>query len=199
MDTIELTNTSYMEIRDFATTQPKNGWLNSLKVFLEQGPNTHSHNQRKGFIGTCIYRFSHQGFPIKLMSKEALKRREDRESKGLRPMWTSDHVYSINRISEYLIEQFDGSSMDWNDICRQLPFLLTTIEVSPKENNKLGVSQRGKRKYSIHDLFNMEHYKDCGITLVEIPDKLKKDGKPKRGASYHDNELRTPAIKNLLS
>jgi len=189
-----------MDIREFAKTYRKMEWLNSLRVFLLQGPDKHSHNQRKGFIGTCIYRFSHQGFPLKLMSKEALKRRQDRDSKGLRPMWTSDHVYSINRISEHLIEQFDGGSMDWDDICEELPFLLTTIEVSPKENNRLGVSQRGKRKYSIQDLFNMEHYKDCGITLVEIPDKLKKDGTPSmKRISYHDMELRTPAIKNLLS
>ena len=91
----------YMDIRDFAKTERKMEWLNSLKVFLDQGSNKHSHNQRKGFIGTCIYRFNHQGFPIKLMSLAALERRKDRESKGLRPMHTSDHVYSINKISEY--------------------------------------------------------------------------------------------------
>jgi len=188
----------YMNIKDFATTQRKKDWLNSLKVFLEQGPNQHSHKQRKGFIGSCVYRFSHQGFPIKLMSEEALKRRQDRESKGLRPMWTSDHVYSINRISEHLIKQFDGGNWNWDDVCKELPFLLTTIEVSPKENNRLGVSQRGAQKYDIEDLFNMQHYKDCGIKLVEIPDKLKKDGTPRRGASYYDNELRTTSIKNLI-
>ena len=188
-----------MDIRDFATTQRKQDWLNSLRIFLEQGKNQHSHKQRKGFIGSCVYRFSHQGFPLKLMSEEALKRRQDRESKGLRPMWTSDHVYSINRISEYLIEVSDEGFMDWDDICKELPFLLTTIEVSPKENNRLGVAQRGAKKYNLQDLFAMKHYKDCGIRLLEVPDKLKKDGKPKRGASYHDNQLRTPAIKNLLS
>tara|TARA_R110001592_G_scaffold327303_1_gene608420 strand:- start:3047 stop:3616 length:570 start_codon:yes stop_codon:yes gene_type:complete len=187
-----------MDIRDFATTQRKQDWLNSLRVFLEQGPKQHSHKQRKGFIGSCVYRFSHQGFPIKLMSEGALKRREDRESKGLRPMWTSDHVYSINRISEYLIEQFDGGSMNWDDICKKLPFLLTTIEVAPSENNKLGVSQRGAQKYNIQDLFSMKHYKDCGIRLLEIPDKLKKDGSARKGASYYDDELRTPEIKNLI-
>tara|TARA_R110002051_G_scaffold317512_2_gene398761 strand:+ start:141 stop:713 length:573 start_codon:yes stop_codon:yes gene_type:complete len=187
-----------MDIRNFAKTERKMGWLNSLRVFLEQGPGHHSHKQRKGFIGSCVYRFSHQGFPLKLMSEEALKRRQDRESKGLRPMWTSDHVYSCNRISEYLIKQFDGDYWNWDDVCIELPFLLTTIEVSPKENNRLGVSQRGAQKYDIQDLFNMQHYKDCGIKLVEIPDKLKKDGTPRRGATYHDNELRTPQIKELI-
>ena len=113
-------------------------------------------------------------------------------------MWTSDHVYSINRISEYLIEVSDGGFMDWDDICKELPFLLTTIEVSPKENNRLGVSQRGAKKYNLQDLFAMEHYKDCGIRLVEIKDRLKKDGTPKRGKTYFDKELRTPQIKALI-
>ena len=193
-----ISKTGYMDIRDFAKTERKMEWLNSLKVFLDQGPDKHSHNQRKGFIGTCVYRFNHQGFPIKLMSLDALERRKDRESKGLRPMHTSDHVYSINRISEYLISEYDSGSMDWDDICHQLPFLLTTIEVSPKENNRLGVSQRGPKKYNMEDLFAMRHYKDCGIRLVEIPDKLKKDGTPKKPASYHDIELRTPTIKELI-
>ena len=188
----------YMDVRDFATTSRKMEWLNSLRVFLEQGPNQHSHKQRKGFIGSCVYRFTHSGFPLKLMSEEALKRRQDRESKGLRPMWTSDHVYSCNRISEYLISQFDGGNWNWDDVCKELPFLLTTIEVSPKENNRLGVSQRGGKKYNIQDLFDMQHYKDCEIRLVEIPDKLKKDGTPRRGATYFDEELRTPAIKNII-
>ena len=187
-----------MDIRDFAKTERKMEWLNSLKVFLDQGSNKHSHNQRKGFIGTCIYRFNHQGFPIKLMSLAALERRKDRESKGLRPMHTSDHVYSINKISEYLIYQFDGGFKDWDEICEELPFLLTTIEVSPNENNRLGVSQRGIKKYNMEDLFNMKHYKDLKRRLVEIPDKLKKDGTPKKPASYYDFELRTANIKELI-
>jgi|TARA_R110000744_G_scaffold14533_4_gene41338 hypothetical protein len=193
-----ISKTGYMDIRDFAKTERKMQWINSLKVFLDQGSNKHSHNQRKGFIGTCIYRFNHQGFPIKLMSQAALERRQDRESKGLRPMHTSDHVYSINKISEYLIYQFDGGFKDWDEICEELPFLLTTIEVSPNENNRLGVSQRGPKKYNMKDLFNMKHYKDLEIRLVEIPDKLKKDGTPKKPASYYDAELRTPEIKELI-
>jgi len=187
-----------MDIRHYATTQRKKDWLNSLRVFLEQGPNQHSHKQRRGFIGSCIYRFSHQGFPLKLMSQEALKRREDRLSKGLRPMWTSDHVYSLNRVSEYLINNFDSGINDWDDTCWELPHLLTTIEVSPSENNRLGVAQRGGKIYTIQDLFKMKHYKDCGIKLLEIPDKLKKDGTPRKGATYYDDELRTDEIKELI-
>jgi len=175
-----ISKTGYMDIRDYATTQRKQDWLNSLRVFLEQGPNQHSHKQRRGFIGSCIYRFSHQGFPIKLMSVEAFNRRQDRKEKGLKPMWTSDHVYSLNRVSEYLIEVFDSGFKNWDDICKELPFLLTTIEVSPSENNKLGVAQRGGKRYDIQDLFSMKHYKDCGIKLLEIPDKLKKDGTVQR-------------------
>ena len=187
-----------MDIRLYTTTKRKQDWLNSLRVFLEQGPNQHSHKQRRGFIGSCIYRFSHQGFPLKLMSEEALKRREDRISKGLRPMWTSDHVYSLNMVSEYLIKNFDSGINDWDDTCWELPRLLTTIEVSPSENNRLGVAQRGGKKYTIQDLFKMKHYKDCGIKLLEIPDKLKKDGTPRRGATYFDDELRTDEIKDLI-
>jgi len=33
---------------------------------------------------------------------------------------------------------------------------------------------------------------------VEIPDKLKKDGTPKKPASYYDLELRTANIKELI-
>ena len=113
-------------------------------------------------------------------------------------MWTSDHVYSLNRVSEYLIKHFDSGIMDWDDICNELPFLLTTIEVSPSENNRLGVAQRGGKRYTIQDLFKMKHYKDCGIKLLEIPDKLKKDGTPRRGATYYDDELRTDEIKELI-
>jgi hypothetical protein len=97
-----------------------------------------------------------------------------------------------------LIEKYDSGEWNWDDVCRELPFLLTTILVTPQENNRLGVLQRGGKKYDIQDLFDMQHYKDCGLRLVEIPDKLKKDGTPRKGASYYDYGLRKPEIKKLI-
>tara|TARA_R110002051_G_scaffold244765_1_gene304637 strand:+ start:258 stop:809 length:552 start_codon:yes stop_codon:yes gene_type:complete len=181
-----------MDIRDYANTESKIGWLNSLRIFLEQGTKTHNHIQRRGFIGSCIYRFSHHGFPLKLGTKQALHNLEEKKRV------TRDHVYSLNRVSEFLMKQFDDGYWHWDDVCRELPFLLTTILVSPQENNKLGVAQRGGETYSIHDLFKMKHYKDNGFELFVIPPKITKNGVIRRGPQYYDGELRTQYIKELI-
>jgi len=76
--------------------------------------------------------------------------------------------------------------------------VLTTILVTPQENNRLGVAQRGGDNYTIEDLFEMKHYKDNGFMLRTIPSKVTKTGKVRKGPTYYDNELRTPAIKELL-
>jgi hypothetical protein len=181
-----------MDIRHHTNRDSKKGWLNSLQIFLEQGPKIHNLRQRRGFIGSCIYRYSHHGFPLQLATEEAIK------NLSFGKKVTRDHVYSLNRTSEYLMEKYDSGEWNWDDVCKELPFLLTTILVTPQENNRLGVLQRGGKKYDIKDLFNMQHYKDCGLRLVEIPDRLKKDGTPRKGASYYDYGLRTPEIKNII-
>ena len=181
-----------MDIRDYANTERKRGWLNSLQIFLEQGPKTHDYIQRRGFIGSCIYRFSHHGFPLKLGTEEALRNLERKQRV------TRDHVYSLNRTSEYLIEKYDSGEWNVDEVYRQLPFLLTTILVSPQENNRLGVAQRGGKNYTIEDLFEMKHYTDNGLMLYPIPSKVTKRGIVRRGPTYYDGKLVTPHIRKLI-
>ena len=190
---ITITNYAHpVDIRDYANTDRKRGWLNSLQIFLEQGPKTHRYIQRRGFIGSCIYRFSHHGFPLKLATEGAIRNL----SSGKRV--TRDHIYSLNRTSEYLIKKYDSGQWNWDDVCRELPFLLTTILVTPQENNRLGVAQRGGKNYTIEDLFEMKHYTDNGFMLRTIPPKVTKTGKVLSGPTYYDGKLVTPHIKKLL-
>lgn len=77
---------------------------------------------------------------------------------------TPEHVYSRDKISLRLMERHMAKRYTLDELERELPILCTTIMVDSEINSKLS-TLCSEHKFTLEQLYKMEHYKMLGLKL----------------------------------
>jgi hypothetical protein len=149
-----------------------NFWKEKSKTY-----NKHQSARFERVISNLIYEFRKEGFFCGLKSKGLII------PKGKKP--THDHVYSRKLISDRILEEHLKESLTIDKLREILPVLLTSIILSPKDNQKLSGIVK-KNGYTLEDVKKMKHYKKANISLEY-----------KNGNGYYE-ELVTEEMKELI-
>jgi len=77
---------------------------------------------------------------------------------------TPEHVYSRNKVSIYLLNRHREKRWTVDELKRQVPILCTTIMADATINSRLSTLSK-KHKFTLEQLYKMEHYKMLGLKL----------------------------------